>query len=194
MKIRAKKILLIFFIIVLFLSALYKVLVMQARNVFISNLRRLTGQTVSIKTLTYLPPCNFHLKNLEIGERKDQRYFFTKRISISVALLASLWQRQPVFTGIHFLNPRLYFEREETAKDPAQKPGAHNAVFLYFLVMALFIMVFKLGGELTVLYPVYATTFIWAALIVRYLLHETFSLAKGLGMIFIILGVFFIAK
>jgi multidrug transporter EmrE-like cation transporter len=68
------------------------------------------------------------------------------------------------------------------------------AVFLYFLVMVLFIMGFKAGGELTVLYPVYATTFIWAALIGRYLLNEAFSLEKALGMFLIIFGVFFIAK
>jgi len=68
------------------------------------------------------------------------------------------------------------------------------AVFLYFLVMALFIMAFKAGGELTVLYPIYATTFIWAALIGRYLLNETFSVAKAAGMVLIICGVFFIAK
>ena len=73
-------------------------------------------------------------------------------------------------------------------------PRIWIAVFLYFLVMGLFIMAFKAGGELTVLYPVYATTFIWAAIIGRYLLNETFSSAKALGMVLIIFGVFFIAK
>lgn len=73
-------------------------------------------------------------------------------------------------------------------------PRIWIAVFLYFLVMALFIMAFKAGGELTVLYPIYATTFIWAALIGKYFLNEPISLAKGFGMSLIILGVFFIAK
>lgn len=35
----------------------------------------------------------------------------------------------------------------------------------YVGVMVLFVAAFKRGGALSVLYPVYATTFIWAALI-----------------------------
>ncbi len=38
-------------------------------------------------------------------------------------------------------------------------------VVCYIAVMALFIGAFKRGGQLTVLYPIYATTFIWAAVI-----------------------------
>ena len=38
-------------------------------------------------------------------------------------------------------------------------------VACYSLVMVLFVAAFKRGGSLAVLYPVYATTFIWAALI-----------------------------
>lgn len=38
-------------------------------------------------------------------------------------------------------------------------------VLCYFAVMILFVAAFKRGGALSVLYPVYATTFIWAALI-----------------------------
>jgi len=76
----------------------------------------------------------------------------------------------------------------------ALNPRIWAAVVLYFAVMALFIMAFKLGGELSVLYPVYATTFIWAALIGRYALHEAISPARILGMCLIALGVFCIAK
>ena len=35
----------------------------------------------------------------------------------------------------------------------------------YLAVMAFFTTAFKLGGTVKVLYPIYATTFIWAALI-----------------------------
>lgn len=35
----------------------------------------------------------------------------------------------------------------------------------YCAVMVLFVAAFKRGGSLSVLYPIYATTFIWAALI-----------------------------
>ena len=41
-------------------------------------------------------------------------------------------------------------------------------VVCYVAVMVLFVAAFKKGGSLTVLYPVYATTFIWAAVIGLY--------------------------
>ena len=40
-------------------------------------------------------------------------------------------------------------------------------VICYVAVMALFVAAFKKGGALTILYPVYASTFIWAAVIAR---------------------------
>ncbi len=40
-------------------------------------------------------------------------------------------------------------------------------VACYIAVMILFVAAFKRGGSLTVLYPVYASTFIWAAIIAR---------------------------
>src|SRR5207253_80512 len=40
-----------------------------------------------------------------------------------------------------------------------------GGVACYVAVMVLFVAAFKRGGELSVLYPVYATTFIWAAFI-----------------------------
>lgn len=42
-----------------------------------------------------------------------------------------------------------------------------GGVACYVGVMGLFVAALKRGGSLTVLYPVYATTFIWAALIAR---------------------------
>lgn len=38
-------------------------------------------------------------------------------------------------------------------------------VLCYTAVMVLFVAAFKRGGELSTLYPIYATTFIWAAVI-----------------------------
>ena len=40
-----------------------------------------------------------------------------------------------------------------------------GGVLCYVAVMVLFVAAFKRGGSLTVLYPIYATTFIWAAII-----------------------------
>ena len=44
-------------------------------------------------------------------------------------------------------------------------PRLLAGVVCYVAVMALFVAAFKKGGSLTVLYPIYASTFIWAALI-----------------------------
>lgn len=38
-------------------------------------------------------------------------------------------------------------------------------VFCYIAVMVLFVAAFKRGGALTILYPIYASTFIFAAII-----------------------------
>ena len=40
-----------------------------------------------------------------------------------------------------------------------------GSVACYIGVMVLFVAAFKKGGALSVLYPVYATTFVWAAII-----------------------------
>jgi len=47
----------------------------------------------------------------------------------------------------------------------AANPRLIGGVVCYIAVMVLFVAAFKKGGSLTVLYPVYATTFIWAALL-----------------------------
>ena len=44
-------------------------------------------------------------------------------------------------------------------------PRLFGGVICYVTVMVLFVAGFKKGGELTVLYPIYASTFIWAAII-----------------------------
>ena len=40
-----------------------------------------------------------------------------------------------------------------------------SGVICYLAVMTFFVAAFKKGGALTVLYPIYASTFIWAAVI-----------------------------
>jgi multidrug transporter EmrE-like cation transporter len=44
-------------------------------------------------------------------------------------------------------------------------PRLAGGVVCYVAVMVLFVAAFKRGGALATLYPIYATTFIWAALI-----------------------------
>lgn len=55
----------------------------------------------------------------------------------------------------------------------------------FCLVMVMFIASFKLGGRLSVVYPMYATTFIWGALIGVMVEKEPWSWAQVLGILVI---------
>lgn len=61
-------------------------------------------------------------------------------------------------------------------------------VVCYIAVMALFVAAFKQGGSLLVLYPIYASTFIWAALIAWRFEGETITPLNVLGMTVLIVG------
>jgi multidrug transporter EmrE-like cation transporter len=61
-------------------------------------------------------------------------------------------------------------------------------VVCYVAVMALFVIGFKRGGQISVLYPLYATTFIWAALISRFAYGSQISLANVGGMVLLVGG------
>lgn len=65
-----------------------------------------------------------------------------------------------------------------------------SGALCYITIMILFILAFKIGGSLTILYPVYATTFIWALLIGVFLLKEVLTIGKVLGILLIIAGIF----
>ncbi len=60
----------------------------------------------------------------------------------------------------------------------------------YIAVMVLFIAAFKRGGSLSVLYPIYATTFIWAAVIALVTYREPIHPANIGGMLLIIGGMY----
>jgi drug/metabolite transporter (DMT)-like permease len=62
-------------------------------------------------------------------------------------------------------------------------------VVCYVLVMVCFVAAFRRGGSPTVLYPIYATTFIWAAMIGLAIYQVPIKAAHVLGMALIILGV-----
>ena len=63
-------------------------------------------------------------------------------------------------------------------------------VVCYIAVMVLFVAAFKKGGQLSVLYPVYATTFIWAALIGWAAYGQTISPQNIAGMVLLIGGMY----
>ena len=68
------------------------------------------------------------------------------------------------------------------------------AVVCYIGVMVLFVAAFRIGGEMTVLYPMYASTFVWALLIGVLFLKEPLSIYKLCGVAMIMGGMFLIAR
>jgi multidrug transporter EmrE-like cation transporter len=63
-------------------------------------------------------------------------------------------------------------------------------VVCYIGVMVLFVAAFKRGGSMSVLYPIYASTFIWGALIARIAFAEPIRPVNVLGMVVLVAGMF----
>ena len=64
----------------------------------------------------------------------------------------------------------------------------------YLAVMVLFVAAFKRGGSLTVLYPVYATTFVWAALIALLAYGTPIRAVNVLGMALLVGGMYLMGR
>jgi multidrug transporter EmrE-like cation transporter len=69
-----------------------------------------------------------------------------------------------------------------------------GGVVCYIAVMVLFVAAFRRGGELSVLYPIYATTFIWAALIALWAYGVPIKPINVFGMVCLVAGMFFMGK
>ncbi len=69
-----------------------------------------------------------------------------------------------------------------------------GGVVCYVAVMVLFVAAFKRGGELSVLYPVYATTFIWAAFISLWAYGTPVKPVNVAGMALLVGGMFLMGK
>ncbi len=67
-------------------------------------------------------------------------------------------------------------------------------VLCYIGVMVLFVAAFKKGGSLTVLYPIYASTFIWAAVIALMVFGTPIKPVNIGGMILLIGGMYLMGK
>jgi len=63
-----------------------------------------------------------------------------------------------------------------------------GGVAAYVAVMVLFVAAFKRGGAMSVLYPIYASTFIWAALIGRFAYGEIIRPVHIAGMALLVCG------
>lgn len=69
-----------------------------------------------------------------------------------------------------------------------------GGVACYCAVMVLFVAAFKRGGTPVVLYPIYATTFIWAALISAAAFGTPIKLVNVLGMALLIGGMYCLGR
>ena len=66
-------------------------------------------------------------------------------------------------------------------------------MILFTGVMICFIAAFKMGGRLSVVYPIYATTFIWGTLIGIKIENEPWSITQLIGIGIIVLGTSIVA-
>ncbi len=69
-----------------------------------------------------------------------------------------------------------------------------GGVFCYIAVMILFIAAFRRGGALSVLYPVYASTFIFAAVIAYFTYGEPIKPVNIAGMAVLVVGMYLMGK
>lgn len=73
-------------------------------------------------------------------------------------------------------------------------PRIAGGVVCYVAVMVLFVAAFKKGGSLSVLYPIYATTFIWAALIGLLAYHTPIKPINICGMGLLVAGMYLMGR
>ncbi len=73
-------------------------------------------------------------------------------------------------------------------------PRILAGVACYIGVMVLFVAAFKRGGALSVLYPVYASTFIFAAIISFYAFGTEIRPINILGMLLLVAGMYFMGR
>ena len=69
-----------------------------------------------------------------------------------------------------------------------------GGIACYVAVMALFVAAFRRGGSLSVLYPVYASTFIWAALLAWWAYGVPVRPVHVAGMGCLILGMYLMGR
>ena len=67
-------------------------------------------------------------------------------------------------------------------------------VACYVAVMVMFVAAFKKGGALSVLYPIYASTFIWAAVISFMAYGTPIKPANVAGMALLMAGMYLMGK
>ncbi len=113
----------------------------------------------------------------------------TPAISIVLFLIASL---------LGALGQYLYKSGADSASGSIASylvnPRLLTGAACYIAVMVLFVAAFKRGGALSVLYPVYATTFIWAALLGLVFYGTQIKPVNVGGMGLLVLGMYLMGK
>lgn len=66
-------------------------------------------------------------------------------------------------------------------------------VILFCAVMVLFVVGFKMGGRLSVVFPFYALTFVWGAMIGFWLEKEPVNLMQWGGIALVVVGISVVA-
>jgi multidrug transporter EmrE-like cation transporter len=67
-------------------------------------------------------------------------------------------------------------------------------VACYIAVMVLFVAAFKAGGQPALLYPIYASTFIWAALLGLWLYGTPIRPVNVAGMVMLVGGMYLMGR
>lgn len=67
-----------------------------------------------------------------------------------------------------------------------------TGMVLYILGAVIMIIAFK-GGEVSVLYPIIATSYIWVSLLSIYFFNENLNFFRWIGIFVIIVGIIFIS-
>jgi len=73
-------------------------------------------------------------------------------------------------------------------------PWILGGVVCYVAVMVLFVAAFRRGGAMMVLYPIYASTFIWAALIALAAYGEAIRPVNVLGWILMVVAMYLMGR
>ncbi len=60
---------------------------------------------------------------------------------------------------------------------------------LYIGVTLLFLLAYRLGGEVSILYPTYGATFVWGLVLARLFSRERITAVKALGTSFVMGGI-----
>ncbi|MDG0815410.1 hypothetical protein [Bdellovibrio svalbardensis] len=66
-------------------------------------------------------------------------------------------------------------------------------ILSFCVVMVLFVIAYRLGGKISVVFPIYATTFLWGTLLEMVIDKQNLTLPQWLGTALVIIGISIIA-